>query len=92
MPRQNSNAEKKLQTNIKSAQGTFAMAQVMAVIYVVKALISKNFNFWFCNYITELIFKSARFTAEYEGSFSQAFESSMRGSLPTAAANASTIS
>ena len=86
MPRQNNNAEKKLQTNIKSAQGTFAMAQVMAVIYVVKALISKNFNFWFCNYITELVFKSAKFTEGFEGSFSEAFESTLRGSLPTIAA------
>lgn len=83
---QQSNREKKLLTNIKSAQGSFALAQIMTVIYVVKTLISKNFNFWFSNYITELAMKSASFTKSFEGSFSEMFETNFKGTLPTAAA------
>lgn len=50
---------KKLQTNIKSAQSTFALAGILALIYVVRYFVTGNFNFYFSSYITEFALKAA---------------------------------
>lgn len=50
---------KKLQTNIKSAQSTFALAGVLALIYVARYFVTGNFNFYFSSYITEFALKAA---------------------------------
>ena len=42
---------KKHQTNIKSAVGAFGMSLIMTLVYLVKALLGQNFNFYFSNYI-----------------------------------------
>lgn len=51
---------KKLQTNIKSAQSTFALAGILALIYVVRYFVTGNFNFYFSSYITEFALKAAQ--------------------------------
>ena len=50
---------KKMQTNIKSAQSTFALFGIMALIYVVRYFVTGNFNFYFSSYITEFALKAA---------------------------------
>ncbi len=50
---------KKMQTNIKSAQSTFALAGILALIYVVRYFVTGNFNFYFSSYITEFALKAA---------------------------------
>lgn len=50
---------KKLQTNVKSAQSTFALSGVLALIYVVRYFFTGNFNFYFSSYITEFALKAA---------------------------------
>lgn len=49
---------KKLQTNIKSAQSTFALSGILALIYVVRYFVTGNFNFYFSSYITEFVLKA----------------------------------
>lgn len=66
-----SEIEKKYRTYIKSAQGAMAMALVLSLIYIVRAVISGNLNFWFCTYVVEFLVKSAGFFAPYEASLSQ---------------------
>ena len=73
---------KKHQTNIKSAVGAYGLTLIMTLVFVVKAFLGKNFFFYFCNYLPELMLKRAAFTAEYEGAFSDAFLASWRGTLP----------
>ncbi|MGN1419704.1 MAG: hypothetical protein ACI4W6_10275 [Acutalibacteraceae bacterium] len=63
-----SDAEKRYKTYIKSAQGTIGMILVMNLIYILKALISKNLNFWFSLYLTEFMIKSSNFVDGYNGS------------------------
>ena len=74
---------KQHQTNIKSGVGAYGMALIMTLVYVVKALLGKNFHFYFSNYLPELMLKRAAFTAGYDGAFSEAFLASWRGTLPT---------
>ena len=74
---------KKHQTNIKSAVGAYGLTLIMTLVYVIKALLGKNFNFYFCNFVPEVLLKSAAFTANYDGAFSDLFLSSWRGTLPT---------
>jgi len=74
---------KKHQTNIKSAVGAYAMALIMTLVYFVKALLGKNFFFYFSNFLPELLLKRAVFTADYAGAFSDAFAQTGRGTLPT---------
>ena len=50
---------KKLQTNIKSAQSTFALSGILALVYVVRYFFTGNFNFYFSAYITEFALKAA---------------------------------
>lgn len=73
---------KKHQTNIKSAVGAYGMALIMTLIYVIKALLGKNFHFYFSNYVPEMLLKSASFTTNYAGDFSEAFLVTWRGALP----------
>ena len=50
---------KKMQTNIKSAQSTFALFGILGLIYVVRYFVTGNFNFYFSSYITEFALKAA---------------------------------
>ena len=74
---------KKHQTNIKSAVGAYGMALIMTLVYVIKALLGKNFHFYFSNFVPELLLKCAAFTVGYDGAFSETFAQSWRGTLPT---------
>ena len=38
---------KRIQTDIKSAQGAMAMSLILTLIYIIKAIFSKNLNFYF---------------------------------------------
>ena len=64
-----SDAIKKYQTNMKSAQGTVILAVILNLIYIVKAIISKNLSFWFGTYVTQYMLKSSGFFAGYEDGF-----------------------
>ncbi len=66
--------EKRYRTDIKSAQGVAAMALVMTLVYVIRWLFSKEFDFYFCTAVTEVLLKAADFSETY------------RGSIPAAAA------
>ncbi|MCM1363979.1 MAG: hypothetical protein NC122_02560 [Faecalibacterium sp.] len=66
-----SEIEKKYRTYIKSAQGAMAIALVLTLVYIVRAAISGNLDFWFCTYVVEFLIKSAGFFAPYEVSLSQ---------------------
>lgn len=74
---------KKHQTNIKSAVGAYGLALIMTLVYVVKALLGKNFFFYFSNYLPELLLKSAAFTAKFDGAFSDPFVQKLQGGMPT---------
>ena len=74
---------KKHQTNIRSGAGAFGMAMIMTLVYLIKALLGKNFFFYFSNFVPEVLLKRAAFTAGYDGAFSEAFLASWRGTLPT---------
>lgn len=50
---------KKLQTNVKSAQSTFALAGILALVYIARYFITGNFEFYFSLYITEFLLKAA---------------------------------
>ena len=73
---------KKHQTNIESGVGAFWMTMIMTLVYLIKALLGKNFHFYFCNFVPEVLLKSAAFTTGYEGDFSESFLASWRGALP----------
>ena len=73
---------KKHQTNIKSGVGAFGMSLIMTLVYLVKALLGHNFNFYFSNYIPEVLLKSASFTRGYNGVFSAVFTENWQGKLP----------
>lgn len=70
---------KRFQTDIKSAQGAMAMSLVLTIIYIVRALITKNLNFYFSLYTVEFLIKSSDFAPGF------------RGSLPGAAAAAGIV-
>ena len=56
---------KKHQTNIKSAVGAFGMTLIMTLVDLVKALLGHNFHFYFCNFVPEVLLKSASFTSAW---------------------------
>ncbi|MDO4380125.1 MAG: hypothetical protein Q4D20_04540 [Clostridia bacterium] len=66
--------EKRYRTDIKSAQGVAAMALVLSLVYIVRWLITKEFDFYFCTSVTEFLLKAASFSENF------------RGSIPAAAA------
>lgn len=74
---------KKHQTNIKSAVGAYGMALIMTLVYCVKALLGKNFHFYFCNFVPEVLLKHAAFTQGFDGSDPAWFSSAWPGTLPT---------
>ena len=91
MPQQKDKEErsaeiKRLQTDIKGGQGSFFLAVVVSLIYLVKVLLSKNFNFFFSLFVPEALLKSAAFTADYSPTFgaeySQWFSEHLQGLLP----------
>lgn len=67
---QSSNKEKKLRTNIKSAQGTLALAEILAVVYILKLCLSRSFDFYFSTFGSEFILKSSSFAKDYPGTLS----------------------
>lgn len=52
--------QKKLETNIKSASGIFAMAGVLGIIYLVRYFIKGFFDFYFGLSFTEIMLKLAQ--------------------------------
>ena len=70
---------KRIQTDIKSAQGAMAMSLILTLIYIIKAIISKNLNFYFSFYTVEFLLKYSGFFPEF------------RGALPKAAAAAAIV-
>ena len=72
---------KKHQTNIKSAVGAFGMTLIMTLVYLVKALLWHNFHFYFCNFVPEVLLKSASFTSAWSGDFSAVFTQQWQGKL-----------
>lgn len=65
---------KRLQTDMKSAQGAMAMALVLTLIYIIRTAVMQDFNFYFSMYTVEFLIKFSDFSP------------AMRGSLPEAAA------
>lgn len=59
---------KRIQTDIKSAQGSMAMALLLTLIYIVRAVISKNLNFYFSLYTAEFLIKFSDFAPGCRGS------------------------
>ncbi len=51
---------KKYETNIKSAQSTYALAGILALIYIVRYFFSGNFNFYFSLFSTEFLLKKSQ--------------------------------
>ena len=72
---------KQHQTNIKSATGAFGISLVMTLVYLGKALLGRNFHFWFSNFVPEVLLKSAAFTTSFDGDFSAVFLEHWRGRL-----------
>ena len=64
--------EKRYRTDIKSAQGVAAMALVLTLVYVIRWLFSKEFDFYFCTSVTEFLLKAASFSESYRGSIPSA--------------------
>ncbi len=60
--------EKRYRTDIKSAQGVGAMALVLTIVYIVRWLFTKEFDFYFCTAVTEFLLKAAEFSKDYSGS------------------------
>jgi len=60
--------EKRYRTDIKSAQGVGAMALVLTIVYIVRWLFTKEFDFYFCTAVTEFFLKAAEFSKDYSGS------------------------
>ena len=71
--------EKRYKTDIKSAQGVIAMVTVITLIYIVRWLYTREFDFYFCTAFTEFLLKAAEFSPEY------------RGAVPNAAAIAGIV-
>lgn len=86
---QTSPVVKRLQTDVKGGQGSFFLAMVVSLIYVVRALLAKNFSFFFSLFVPELLLKSAAFTADYSPTFdahySVFFAEHLHGKVPNAA-------
>ena len=60
--------EKRYRTDIKSAQGVAAMALVLSLVYIIRWLITKEFDFYFCTSVTEFLLKAASFSENFRGS------------------------
>ena len=60
--------EKRYRTDIKSAQGVGAMALVLTIVYIIRWLFTKEFDFYFCTAVTEFLLKAAEFSKDYSGS------------------------
>lgn len=59
---------KRIQTDIKSAQGAMAMSLVLTLIYIVRALIARNLDFYFSLYTVEFLIKASDFAPGFKGS------------------------
>lgn len=68
----NEQLEKRFHTDIKSAQGVIAMATVLTVIYIIRWVFTKEFDFFFCTSFSEFLLKAARFSPEYRGNLPNA--------------------
>ncbi len=80
---------KRLQADIKGGQGTFFLAVIISLIYIVRMLLAKNFNFFFSLFVPEVLLKSAAFTSDYPPTFgaqySAGFGDRIPGMLPNVA-------
>ena len=63
---------KRIQTDIKSAQGAMAMSLILTLIYIIKAIFSKNLNFYFSFYTVEFLLKDSEFFPEFKGALPKA--------------------
>lgn len=63
---------KRIQTDIKSAQGAMAISLVLTLIYIIKAIFSKNLNFYFSFYTVEFLLKDSGFFPEFKGALPKA--------------------
>ena len=63
---------KRIQTDIKSAQGAMAMSLILTLIYIIKAIFSKNLNFYFSFYTVEFLLKDSGFFPEFKGALPKA--------------------
>lgn len=59
---------KRIQTDIKSAQGAMAMSLALTLIYIVRALIARNLDFYFSLYTVEFLIKASDFAPGFKGS------------------------
>lgn len=59
---------KRIQTDIKSAQGAMAMSLALTLIYIVRALIARNLDFYFSLYTVEFLIKASEFAPGFKGS------------------------
>lgn len=59
---------KRVQTDIKSAQGAMAMSLALTLIYIVRALIARNLDFYFSLYTVEFLIKASEFAPGFKGS------------------------
>ena len=79
---------KRLQADIKGGQGTFFLAVIMSLVYLVRALLAGNFNFFFSLFVPEVLLKSAAYTSDYPPTFgaqySQFFCDRMQDMIPNA--------
>ena len=80
---------KRLQADVKGGQGTFFLAAIVSLIYVVRTLLAQNFGFFFSLFVPEVLLKSAAFTADYppafEAQYSAFFADHLHGAVPNAA-------
>ncbi|MGN1443074.1 MAG: hypothetical protein ACI4XE_04415 [Acutalibacteraceae bacterium] len=60
---------KRYQTDIKSAQGAMAIALVLTLIYIIRAIFSGNLHFYFSLYTVEFFMKFSDFYPELKGTF-----------------------
>ena len=79
---------KRLQADVKGGQGTFFLAAIVSLIYVVRTLLAQNFGFFFSLFVPEVLLKSAAFTADYPPAFDAQYSAFVADHLHGAVPNA----
>lgn len=67
----NSEKEKYYKSYIKSAQSTVALAALLNLVYVIRAVFAKNLDFWFSLYSTQFAIKASQFVPSLAGNISK---------------------
>lgn len=62
---------KKLQTDVKSAQGMIAMSVILNLIFAFRTLVSKKLDFYFSYYVTAFLIKGSELYPQFSGNFSK---------------------